>query len=98
MKLVGYNSRMETINAFLRLTASLLVDFFARARVSVLAVVIAAVAGGGLAACGGSGGGDNPQAAGPRAYFLGANRVAGLQYQYGKRRKRRDRCARQFSA
>ena len=30
----------------------------------------------------GGGGGDNPQAAGPRAYFLGANRVAGLQYQY----------------
>ena len=28
------------------------------------------------------GGGDNPQAAGPRAYFFGEYRVAGLQYQY----------------
>ena len=95
MKRTGYNSRMETKNAFLRLTASLLVGFFARARASVLAVVVAAAAGGGLAACGGGGGdgignvgndrNDRNGGGAPvtsRAYFLGANRVVGLQYQY----------------
>ena len=82
MKLVGYNSQMETTIDSLRSTAVLLVGFFARARASVLAIVVASAAAVGLAACGG-GGGDSPQTtAGPTAYFHGAARVAGLEYQY----------------
>ena len=78
MKLVGYNSRMETTIDSLRSTAVLLVGFFARARASVLAIVVASAAAVGLAACGGGGGG----ASGPTAYFHGAERVAGLEYRY----------------
>ena len=80
MKLVGYNSQMETKIDSLRSTAFLLVGFFARARASVLAIVVASVTAVGLAACGG-GGGDGPQT-GSTAYFHGAERVAGLQYKY----------------
>ena len=82
MKLVGYNSQMETKIDSLRSTAFLLVGFFARARASVLAIVVASATAVGLAACGG-GGGDSPQTTGrPTAYFHGAARVEGLQYQY----------------
>ena len=82
MKLVGYNSQMETTIDSLRSTAFLLVGFFARARASVLAIVVASATAVGLAACGG-GGGDSPQTTGrPTAYFHGAARVEGLQYQY----------------
>ena len=79
MKLVGYNSQMETTIDSLRSTAVLLVGFFARARASVLAIVIASATAVGLAACGGGGGGD---ASSSTAYFHGAARVEGLQYQY----------------
>ena len=83
MKLVGYNSQMETTIDSLRSTAFLLVGFFARARASVLAIVVASATAVGLAACGGGGGGggDGPQT-GSTAYFHGAARVEGLQYQY----------------
>ena len=82
MKLVGYNSQMETTIDSLRSTAFLLVGFFARARASVLAIVVASATAVGLAACGGGGGGD-PQTTGrPTAYFHGAARVEGLQYRY----------------
>ena len=83
MKLVGYNSQMETTIDSLRSTAVLLVGFFARARASVLAIVVASATAVGLAACGGGGGGsgDGPQT-GSTAYFHGAARVEGLQYQY----------------
>ena len=79
MKLVGYNSQMETTIDSLRSTAVLLVGFFARARASVLAIVVASATAVGLAACGG-GGGDS--ASGSTAYFHGAERVEGLQYRY----------------
>ena len=79
MKLVGYNSQMETTIDSLRSTAVLLVGFFARARASVLAIVVASATAVGLAACGGGGGGD---ASSSTAYFHGAARVEGLQYQY----------------
>ena len=79
MKLVGYNSQMETTIDSLRSTAFLLVGFFARARASVLAIVVASATAVGLAACGGGGGGD---ASSSTAYFHGAARVEGLQYQY----------------
>ena len=78
MKLVGYNSRMETTIDSLRSTAFLFACFFARVRASVLAIVVASATAVGLAACGGGGG----SASGPTAYFHGAERVAGLQYQY----------------
>ena len=78
MKLVGYNSQMETKIDSLRPTAFLLVGFFARVRASVLAIVVASATAVGLAACGGGGG----SASGPTAYFHGAARVEGLQYQY----------------
>ena len=82
MKLLGYNSQMETTIDSLRSAAVLLVGFFARARASVLAIVVASATAVGLAACGG-GGGDSPQTTGrPTAYFHGAARVEGLQYQY----------------
>ena len=77
MKLVGYNSQMETTIDSLRSAAVLLVGFFARARASVLAIVVASAAAVGLAACGGGGG-----ASSSTAYFHGAERVAGLQYRY----------------
>ena len=77
MKLVGYNSQMETTIDSLRSTAVLLVGFFARVRASVLAIVVASAAAVGLAACGGGGG-----ASSSTAYFHGAERVAGLQYRY----------------
>ena len=80
MKLVGYNSQMETTIDSMRSAAVLLVGFFARARASVLAIVVASATAVGLAACGG-GGGDNG-VSGPTAYFHGAARVAGLEYQY----------------
>ena len=79
MKLMGYNSQMETTIDSLRSAAVLLVGFFARARASVLAIVVASAAAVGLAACGGGGGGD---ASSSTAYFHGAARVEGLQYQY----------------
>ena len=79
MKLVGYNSQMETKIDSLRSAAVLLVGFFARARASVLAIVVASATAVGLAACGGGGGGD---ASSSTAYFHGAARVEGLQYQY----------------
>ena len=79
MKLVGYNSQMETKIDSLRSTAFLLVGFFARARASVLAIVVASATAVGLAACGGGGGGD---ASSSTAYFHGAARVEGLQYRY----------------
>ena len=79
MKLVGYNSQMETTIDSLRSMAVLLVGFFARARASVLAIVVASATAVGLAACGGGGGGD---ASSSTAYFHGAARVEGLQYQY----------------
>ena len=79
MKLVGYNSQMETTIDSLRSVAFLLVGFFARARASVLAIVVASATAVGLAACGGGGGGD---ASSSTAYFHGAARVEGLQYQY----------------
>ena len=79
MKLVGYNSQMETTIDSLRSTAVLLVGFFARARASVLAIVVASATAVGLAACGGGGGGG---ASGPTAYFHGAARVSGLEYEY----------------
>ena len=79
MKLMGYNSQMETTIDSLRSTAVLLVGFFARARASVLAIVVASATAVGLAACGGGGGGD---ASSSTAYFHGAARVEGLQYQY----------------
>ena len=79
MKLLGYNSQMETTIDSLRSTAFLLVGFFARARASVLAIVVASATAVGLAACGGGGGGD---ASSSTAYFHGAARVEGLQYQY----------------
>ena len=78
MKLVGYNSQMETTIDSLRSTAFLFVGFFARARASVLAIVVASAMAVGLAACGGGG---SPQT-GSTAYFHGAERVEGLQYQY----------------
>ena len=78
MKLMGYNSQMETTIDSLRSAAVLLVGFFARARASVLAIVVASATAVGLAACGGGGG----NASGPTAYFHGAARVEGLQYQY----------------
>ena len=78
MKWVGYNSQMETTIDSLRSAAVLLVGFFARARASVLAIVVASATAVGLAACGGGGG----SASGPTAYFHGAARVEGLQYQY----------------
>ena len=83
MKLMGYNSQMETTIDSLRSAAVLLVGFFARARASVLAIVVASAAAVGLAACGGGGGGggDGPRT-GSTAYFHGAARVEGLQYQY----------------
>ena len=83
MKLLGYNSQMETTIDSLRSTAVLLVGFFARARASVLAIVVASAAAVGLAACGGGGGGggDGPRT-GSTAYFHGAARVEGLQYRY----------------
>ena len=83
MKLMGYNSQMETIIDSLRSAAFLLVGFFARARASVLAIVVASAAAVGLAACGGGGGGggDGPRT-GSTAYFHGAARVEGLQYRY----------------
>ena len=83
MKLMGYNSQMETTIDSLRSAAVLLVGFFARARASVLAIVVASTTAIGLAACGGGGGGsgDGPQT-GSTAYFHGAARVEGLQYQY----------------
>ena len=81
MKLMGYNSQMETTIDSLRSTAVLLVGFFARARASVLAIVVASATAVGLAACGG-GGGDGPRTTGPTAYFHGAARVEGLQYRY----------------
>ena len=83
MKLMGYNSQMETTIDSLRSTAVLLVGFFARARASVLAVVVASATAVGLAACGGGGGGggDGPRT-GSTAYFHGAARVEGLQYRY----------------
>ena len=80
MKLVGYNSQMETTIDSMRSAAVLLVGFFARARASVLAIVVASATAVGLAACGG-GGGDNG-VSGPTAYFHGAARVAGLEYRY----------------
>ena len=79
MKLMGYNSQMETTIDSLRSAAVLLVGFFARARASVLAIVVASATAVGLAACGGGGGGD---ASSSTAYFHGAARVEGLQYQY----------------
>ena len=79
MKWVGYNSQMETTIDSLRSTAFLLVGFFARARASVLAIVVASATAVGLAACGGGGGGD---ASSSTAYFHGAARVEGLQYKY----------------
>ena len=79
MKLVGYNSQMETTIDSLRSTAFLLVGFFARARASVLAIVVVSATAVGLAACGGGGGGD---ASSSTAYFHGAARVEGLQYRY----------------
>ena len=87
MKLVGYNSQMETTIDSLRSTAVLLVGFFARVRASVLAIVVASATAVGLAACGGGGGGDvrDPRDGGglnPTAYFHGAERVAGLEYEY----------------
>ena len=83
MKLMGYNSQMETTIDSLRSAAVLLVGFFARARASVLAIVVASAAAVGLAACGGGGGGggDGPRT-GSTAYFHGAARVEGLQYRY----------------
>ena len=83
MKLMGYNSQMETTIDSLRSTAVLLVGFFARARASVLAIVVASATAVGLAACGGGGGGggDGPRT-GSTAYFHGAARVEGLQYRY----------------
>ena len=101
MKLVGYNSQMETTIDSLRSTAVLLVGFFARARASILAIVVASATAVGLAACGGGGGdgvgngggggdgigngggggGGGAPALNP-AYFHGAARVEGLQYQY----------------
>ena len=83
MKLVGYNSQMETTIDSLRSAAVLLVGFFARARASVLAIVVASATAVGLAACGGGGGGggDGPRT-GSTAYFHGAARVEGLQYRY----------------
>ena len=77
MKLLGYNSQMETTIDSLRSTAFLFVGFFARARASVLAIVVASATAVGLAACGGGGG-----ASSSTAYFHGAERVAGLQYRY----------------
>ena len=108
MKLVGYNSQMETTIDSLRSIAFLLVGFFARARALVLAVVVVLAVAIGLAACGGGGGGGgdvgdggsaildpirrdglDPTIGGgdalildPMAYFHGAARVEGLQYQY----------------
>ena len=99
MKLVGYNSQMETTIDSLRSVAFLLVGFFARARASVLAIVVASATAVGLAACGGGGGGGVgnvgngnggggngrggvPNLMNPMAYFHGAERVEGLQYQY----------------
>ena len=99
MKLVGYNSQMETKIDSLRSTAFLFVGVFARARVSVLAIVVASATAVGLAACGGGGGdgvgnvgngnggggngrGGVPNLMNPMAYFHGAERVEGLQYQY----------------
>ena len=108
MKLLGYNSQMETTIDSLRSIAFLLVGFFARARASVLAVVVVLAVAIGLAACGGGGGGGgdvgdgggaildpirrdglDPTIGGgdalildPMAYFHGAARVEGLQYQY----------------
>ena len=79
MKLLGYNSQMETTIDSLRSAAVLLVGFFARARASVLAIVVASATAVGLAACGGGGGGD---ASSSTAYFHGAARVEGLQYRY----------------
>ena len=79
MKWVGYNSQMETTIDSLRSAAVLLVGFFARARASVLAIVVASATAVGLAACGGGGGGD---ASSSTAYFHGAERVAGLEYRY----------------
>ena len=70
---------METTIDSLRSTAFLFVGFFARARASILAIVVASATAVGLAACGGGGGGG---ASGPTAYFHGAERVAGLQYRY----------------
>ena len=83
MRLMGYNSQMETTIDSLRSTAVLLVGFFARARASVLAIVVASATAVGLAACGGGGGGggDGPRT-GSTAYFHGAARVEGLQYRY----------------
>ena len=93
MKRTGYNSQMETKIDSLRSAAFLLVGFFARARVSILAIIVASAVAVGLAACGG-GGGDgvgnvgngtpppSPPNLNPMAYFHGAERVAGLQYQY----------------
>ena len=99
MKLMGYNSQMETTIDSLRSTAVLLVGFFARVRASVLAIVVASATAIGLAACGGGGGdgvgnvgngnggggngrGGVPNLMNPMAYFHGAERVEGLQYQY----------------
>ena len=94
MKLVGYNSQMETTIDSLRSTAFLFVGFFARARASVLAIVVASATAVGLAACGGGGGGGSVGNGGGGggggggapalnpAYFHGAARVEGLQYQY----------------
>ena len=99
MKLMGYNSQMETTIDSLRSVAFLLVGFFARARASVLAIVVASATAVGLAACGGGGGdgvgnvgngnggggngrGGVPNLMNPMAYFHGAERVEGLQYQY----------------
>ena len=91
MKLMGYNSQMETTIDSLRSAAVLLVGFFARARASILAIVVASATAVGLAACGGGGGGSVGNGGGGGgggapanldAYFHGAARVEGLQYQY----------------
>ena len=85
MKLMGYNSQMETTIDSLRSAAVLLVGFFARARASVLAIVVASATAVGLAACGGGGDVRDPRDGGglnPTAYFHGAARVEGLQYKY----------------
>ena len=94
MKRTGYNSQMETKIDSLRSAAFLLVGFFARARASILAIVVASATAVGLAACGGGGGGGSVGNGGGGggggggapanldAYFHGAARVEGLQYQY----------------
>ena len=108
MKLAGYNSRMETtIDSFTVDGSFASLAFFARARASILAIVVASADGGrprGLRRMW-SGwrrhrkrrrrrrrrrAGLNP------AYFHG-DRVEGLQYQYERRRQRRNRCARRIS-